>query len=141
MPRATSTTSVRPSINVTPLVDVVLVLLIIFMVIAPSLHTDAVHLPTTDDPADRSDDGRKIEVVLGAGGSIWIDGEPTSAERFRDEIRDASRGREDWQVVVKGDATLTFGEVQRAMLAIEAAGFPGVGLIADPREARLRMES
>jgi len=140
MPRVADFLSVRPSINVTPLVDVVLVLLIIFMVIAPTLSPQAVSLPTTDRPTARTDDGRQIEVVLGAGGQVWIDGRATTPEAFPETIREAAAGREDWQVVLQGDAGLTFGDVERAMLAIEAAGFPGVGLIAQPREPAARAE-
>jgi biopolymer transport protein ExbD len=134
MPQLADRTNVRPAINVTPLVDVVLVLLIIFMVIGPSLHNESIHLPRTDRPEARPDDGRKIEVILGAGGAVWIDGQPTTADRLADEILAAARGREEWPVVLKGDATLTFGDVQRAMMAIEAAGFPGVSLLAEPRD-------
>jgi biopolymer transport protein ExbD len=49
-------------------------------------------------------------------------------------MREAAVGREDWKVVIKGDARLTYGEVRRTMYAIEAAGFADVGLIASPEE-------
>ena len=132
--RRRAETAVRPSINVTPLVDVVLVLLIIFMVIAPTLAPDVVRLPKTERPTGRTDDGKKIEVVLGTKGEAWIDGRATTAERFADGIREAALGREEFHVEVKGDATLRFAEVEQALLAIEAAGFSGVDLIAEPRD-------
>ncbi len=141
MPRVADRANIRPTINVTPLVDVVLVLLIIFMVIAPSLNEQPVDLPQTDRPLVRQDDGRKIEVILGAGGTVWIDGQATTADHFAERILDVAQGRLDWPVLVKGDATLTFGEVQRAMLAIEAAGFPGVGLLTEPRDGASGRES
>jgi len=128
-----SSRGVRSEINITPLVDVVLVLLIIFMVIAPSLAPDAVRLPTTDRPASRTDDGRHIEVVVGTGGQLWVDGRPTTPERLPESMREAAAGRADWDVVLKGDATLRFSDVERAMRDIEAAGFEGVGLIAERR--------
>jgi biopolymer transport protein TolR len=132
MPPTDQSPKVRSGINVTPLVDVVLVLLIIFMVIAPQLHSDAsVDLPKTDRPPDKPDDGRQIVVIIEPGGSMWIDGEPTTFEEFPERLSEAAAGREDWKVLIKGDARLTFGEVQRAMFAIEAAGFADVGLIAE----------
>lgn len=132
MPRAVKNEKVQSGINVTPLVDVVLVLLIIFMIIAPQLQTEtSVDLPITDRPQDKPDDGRRIEVTIEAGGFMWIDAEPVTFERFPDVIRQKAIGREDHQVVIKADARLTFGEVQETMFAVEGAGFRDVGLIAE----------
>ena len=126
---------IQAAINVTPLVDVVLVLLIIFMVIAPQLDGGPdVQLPTTDHPPARQDDGRQILVALEWGGTIWLDSDRVSADLFPQRIRAAADDRADWQVVIKGDARLTFGEVRQAMLAVEAAGFKDVGLVAERRE-------
>ncbi len=122
----------QSAINVTPLVDVVLVLLIIFMVIAPQLHSGpAVELPTTDRPPQKPDDGRQILVAIERGGTLWVGSDRVAEDAFFDRIREAARGRSDWQVVIKGDHRLSFGEVRRAMLAVEAAGFKDVGLIAE----------
>jgi biopolymer transport protein ExbD len=126
---------VQSSINVTPLVDVVLVLLIIFMIIAPQLQWGPpVQLPTTDQPPKKPDDGRQIVVAMETDGFVWIEGDRFSAQEFPERLRIAAEERPDWQVVIKGDARLTFGEVERAMLAVEAAGFKNVGLIAERRE-------
>ena len=128
------TGKVQSGINVTPLVDVVLVLLIIFMVIAPQLHAGAnVQLPTTDQPQKKQDDGRQILVALEQDGTIWLDSDRVAAEDFLATIRAIAKQRADWQVLIKGDARLTFGEVRRAMLAVEAAGFKHVGLITERR--------
>jgi len=132
MPPTDQSPKVRSGINVTPLVDVVLVLLIIFMVIAPQLQSDAaVDLPKTDRPQDKPDDGKQIVVIIEPGDSLWIDGSQATFDEFPARLGEAAEGREDWKVVIKGDARLTFGEVQRAMFAIEAAGFTDVGLIAE----------
>jgi len=126
--------NVQSGINVTPLVDVVLVLLIIFMLVAPELQSDAaVTLPKTDRPQDQPDDGRQIVVLIEADGSLWIDDDRVNVEQFPQRIREAAAERDERQVVIKGDARLTFGDVQSAMFAIEAAGFQNVGLIAERR--------
>lgn len=126
---------VQSAINVTPLVDVVLVLLIIFMVVAPQLQAGpSMQLPTTDQPPEKPDDGRQILVAIDHRGQIWIDDASVTADDFPEAIRAAGEGRTDWQVVIKGDARLSFGDVENAMLAVEAAGFGNVGLITERRE-------
>ncbi len=128
------TGNVQAAINVTPLVDVVLVLLIIFMVVVPQLVTGpGVQLPTTDGPPEKPDDGRQILVAIERGGTIWIDDDALTAAQFAGAIHATAESRADWQVVIKGDARLTFGEVRQAMLAVESAGFKNVGLIAERR--------
>ena len=132
---------VQSAINVTPLVDVVLILLIIFMVIAPQLHAGPdVQLPTTDQPQKKQDDGRQILVAIQWDGTIWLDSDHVTAEQFLPRIREAATERPDWRVVIKGDARLKFGEVRRAMLAVEAAGFKDVGLIAERRDESERRD-
>lgn len=126
---------VQSAINVTPLVDVVLVLLIIFMVVAPQLAAGPqMDLPVTEQPPEKPDDGRQIRVALEHGGRIWVEDDSVSAERFSDRIRQAAAEDPARQVVIQGDARLSFGEVRKAMLAVESAGFKDVGLIAERRQ-------
>ena len=126
---------VQSAINVTPLVDVVLVLLIIFMVVAPQMQSGPpVDLPTTDQPPRRQDTGRQILVALERSGTIWIDSNQVGADRFYESLQEAAVERADWKVVIKGDSRLTFGQVKQAMLAADAAGFKDVGLIAERRD-------
>ena len=94
------------------------------------MHSPA---PIRRKPPKNPDDGRQILVAIERGGTIWVDSDRFSAEEFPATIRSASEQRSDWQVVIKGDARLTFGEVKQAMLAVEAAGFKDVGLIAERR--------
>ena len=118
-------------INITPLVDVVLVLLIIFMVMAPSLRKGPeVDLPNTAKPREQGDERNKILVTIAEAGELWVDEQPVTAERLGEGLRAAAGDEQDPKVVIRGDARLRFGEVRQAMLAIEQAGFHGVGLIA-----------
>jgi len=68
--------------------------------------------------------------VLDEAGGLWIDDQSFPAERFEEGLRAAAGDDPDPKVVIRGDARLRLGEVRQAMLAIEQAGFHGVGLIA-----------
>jgi len=125
---------VQSTINVTPLVDVVLVLLIIFMVLTPQLKSGpTLDLPVTEQPPKKPEDGHQILVALERSGKIWVERDQVERGQFAAAIRRAADAGADRQVVIKGDARLTFGEVRQAMLAVEAAGFKDVGLIAERR--------
>jgi biopolymer transport protein ExbD len=127
---------VRSEINVTPLVDVVLVLLIIFMVVAPMLQRGpAVKLPLATHPPEKPDDSRQLLVAIQHDRAIWLHRERLTEELFADRIREAFRGHPGSSVVIRGDARLSYGDVKRVMLEVKAAGFPDVGLIVEKRGA------
>ena len=124
---------IRTAINVTPLVDVVLVLLIIFMVMAPNMRKGPgpeINLPATEKPRDEGS-GARVLVTLDQRGVLWIEDKPVEADRFGDSLRAAAGTDKNPKVVLQGDARLPFGEVRHAMQAIEQAGFQGVALIAE----------
>jgi biopolymer transport protein TolR len=130
--RLGETGRMNAAINVTPLVDVVLVLLIVFMVMAPQMRTGPeVDLPETAKPRDQGDERGRILVTLDESGKLWIDDHQVAPEKFGEGLRAAVGDQEDPRVVIRSDARLRFGDVRRAMVAIEEAGFKGVGLIAD----------
>jgi len=122
-------------INVTPLVDVVLVLLIIFMVIAPQLNLDqAITLPETQRPPDKPENERQIVVSITADGQLHVNDTPVTREQLPDELLIQAAAIGNAQVVIKGDARLSFGHVQKTMFEIEAAGFKDVGLVTRQSE-------
>ena len=128
--QGTSPGKLQSQINVTPLVDVVLVLLIIFMVVAPQIQSGPeMQVPQTEQPAEKPDDGQQILVAIERSGTIWIDDRALTQGEFSGAMREMAQLRAGWKVVIKGDSRLEFGEVQQAMLAVEAAGFANVGLI------------
>jgi biopolymer transport protein ExbD len=130
--RLGETGRMNAAINVTPLVDVVLVLLIVFMVMAPQMRTGPeVDLPETAKPRDQGDERGRILVTLDESGKLWVDDHQVAPEKFGESLRAAVGDQADPRVVIRSDARLRFGDVRRAMVAIEEAGFKGVGLIAD----------
>jgi biopolymer transport protein ExbD/biopolymer transport protein TolR len=122
---------VQAAINITPLVDVVLVLLIIFMVMAPQMNKGPdVDLPETARPAQQGDEGSQIMVSIDGAGQLFINELPFESAQFGDGLRAAAAARPESKIVIRGDATLDFRQVRETMLAVEQAGFRGVGLIA-----------
>ncbi len=124
-------------INVTPLVDVMLVLLVVFMITAPLLTVGVpVDLPETE-AAQLTDSDEPLEVSVDAEGKVYIqetevalDGLHAKLRAIRDARQDASNN-----VHVRGDRDINYGRVMEVMGALEAAGFHAVLLIAQlPRD-------
>jgi biopolymer transport protein TolR len=131
----------QSSINVTPLVDVVLVLLIIFMVMAPQMRKGPeVRLPKTEKPTQQGDERGRILVSIDQSGVTWINNTQVAPGHFGDVLRAAVAAETDPKVVIRGDANLNFRQVREVMQAIEQTGFRGVGLIAKGAHAGARGE-
>jgi biopolymer transport protein TolR len=129
--RLGETSKMNASINVTPLVDVVLVLLIIFMVMAPQMRKGPeVSLPKTAKPTQQGDERGRILVSIDDAGKLRVNDRQVAPEQFGDALRAAVAAETDPRVVIRGDAKLNFRQVREAMQAVEQAGFRGVGLIA-----------
>jgi len=126
---------VKSDINVTPLVDVVLVLLIIFMVVTPMLQKgQAVRIPQASNPPKKPDDKTQLMVVISEKRDMWIEKEKMSEAQFDTKIKEAFERNQGSSIVVKADSKLTYGDVKKTMLAIKEAGFGQVGLIAEKKE-------
>lgn len=122
-------------INVTPMVDVMLVLLIIFMVAAPLLVTGiAVDLPETTAKALPSDD-RPITITLDGKGTLAIDEETLAADAFATRIAALFEARPDARVLVRADAALPYGQVAQLLANVTGAGFTRVALVNRPQPA------
>src|SRR5437773_12505430 len=118
----------QATINITPLVDVVLVLLIIFMVMAPQMRKGPdVNLPNTTKPNAQGDERGRILVSIDEAGGLWINDQAVAAEQFDEALRAAVGAETNPKIVIRGDAKLNFREVREVMVAIEQTGFRGVG--------------
>ena len=126
---------VKSDINVTPLVDVVLVLLIIFMVVTPMLQKgQAVQIPLTSNPPKKPDDKNQIMVVISKDHDMWIEKDKMSEAQFPAKIKEAFERSSGGSIVIKADSRLTFGDVKKTMVEIKEAGFQQVGLIAQKKD-------
>jgi biopolymer transport protein ExbD len=123
-------TAVRSEINVTPLVDVCLVLLIIFMVVTPLLYKQAdVQLPKTPGPGDIQHGERLIKVAILENGTIRVDGLPVPRAHLTSTL--TQMFQLDRPIAVEGDRRLPYGEVRGILELIQRAGFRQVGLVAE----------
>ncbi|MEQ9617670.1 MAG: protein TolR [Deltaproteobacteria bacterium] len=130
--------SVMSEINVTPFVDVMLVLLVIFMVTTPILYQGVdVNLPKTESkPMPSIDRERKVVVTLNEAGEIFIEKERYTPDELRIEIRKlvSDRGRDirNEEVFLRADSSVSYGTVMEVMSEIRNAGVNKLGLITEP---------
>jgi biopolymer transport protein TolR len=125
--------SFRPTsdINVTPLVDVMLVLLIVFMVTAPMLTVGVpVDLPKTQ-AAQMNDQVEPLVVSIDGNGKTYFQENELPMPDILKKLTEASDGKPDTKVYVRGDKKLPYGQIMEAMGALAAAGFSRVSLIAE----------
>lgn len=126
---------VKNEINVTPLVDVVLVLLIIFMVVTPMLQRGKdVRLPQVSKPDEEKKETDPIIMSVTTDKKIWI--ESTSYPEAQAEVELAAKLRESpgKPILLKGDESLTFGDIRKVMDLARKAGAKGVGLGVQERK-------
>lgn len=110
-------------INVTPLVDVVLVLLIIFMVVTPMLSSGVdVSLPKASTPESVRDDGQHLVVSIREDAAVFVDTKRSSRDTLIDDINAAYREDPDRAILIKGDARLTWADVHTTMDVIKEGG-------------------
>jgi biopolymer transport protein ExbD/biopolymer transport protein TolR len=126
---------VRPEMNVTPLVDVVLVLLIIFMVVAPRLEQDVqVSLPGIFNPDPDSEGGPDpLKVTIATGGTYYIGNEPLDLETVIERLRDAHAADPLRRLMLRGDESLPYGSVRELFARAQEVGFPGIALMVGER--------
>lgn len=128
------TKSYRPmaDINVTPLVDVMLVLLIVFMITAPLLTAGvAIDLPDARAKALAQQDNTPVEIILESSGRIYFAEKEVKLERLTALLGAIASENADRRVYLKADKRLPYGQVMSVMTAINQSGFTRVALITD----------
>lgn len=124
--------SMMAEINVTPLVDVMLVLLVIFMVTAPMMQQGVqVNLPKADTksmtPAEES-----VVVTVDKSGKVFINKDEVPTGDLRNRLSTMFVSRTKKEVFLKADAGVPYGEVVRAMADIKGAGIERLGMVTEP---------
>jgi len=119
-------------INVTPLVDVMLVLLVIFMVTAPMMTTGLdVNLPQTKG-GTLDENTPPIIVSITGQSDIYVNDQRTSLDRLAAAVKAAQHGQSKSQVFLKADKTVPYGVVVQVMGALKAAGVEKLGMVTEP---------
>ncbi len=121
-------------INVTPFVDVMLVLLIVFMVAAPLLTVGVpVNLPKTDANPLPTEQREPVTVNVDVDGTIFLQGDPVTQSELRERLTAiASERGADERVFVRADQAVGYGNVMKVMGLLNAADFRNIGLVTDP---------
>jgi biopolymer transport protein ExbD len=116
-------------INVTPFIDVILVLLIIFMVAAPLSTVDInVDLPTsTAEPAPRPD--KPLFLTIKADRSLDLGEQPVTRATLASMLQAVSAGDKNQRIFVRGDKSITYGDVMETMNLLRAAGYLKIALV------------
>lgn len=118
-------------INVTPLVDVMLVLLIVFMVTAPLLTVGVpVDLPKSQGAA-MSEPKEPLTITVDKDGDIYLMNSKVSLEDLVEKLKGVTDANPETRIYVRGDQGLSYGRIMEVMGLINAAGFTRVALVAD----------
>jgi biopolymer transport protein ExbD len=123
-------------INVTPMADIMIVLLIIFMVITPMLSKGVdVKLPTASNTAERKDEPKTITVAIKRDSTTYVNGivvgKPELVGQVKERLEEAPEGSK--MVFMKADTELPYSEVMKVMDDLREAGVEEIALIAEPR--------
>ena len=131
--------NVNSNINVTPMVDVMLVLLIIFMVITPMLqHGVSVDMAKVNNPEQMPDADKEDALIVAVmrDGKIFFGNDQLPVDQLTNRVKDRLANKTDKRVYVKADARAKFGAVVGVVDNVRAAGVDQLGLLTDQNQKK-----
>jgi biopolymer transport protein TolR len=124
-------------INITPMVDVMLVLLVIFMVTAPMMTAGvSVDLPKANSKALSQHDDKPLEISMDARGNIFLGEDQLKLAELVEKTSLIAQETPDIRVYIRADNRIDYGKVMEVMAAVNGAGFTKIALITDPNKAK-----
>ena len=128
---------VKSEINVTPLVDVMLVLLIIMMIVAPLLQQGvAVSLPRATNSVEKPETQDQTVVTIAASKQVYVNAVEVQGSNLQRRINEILENKADKIVIIKADEDVEYSAVMDTMDELRAAGIEDMGLITERRQAQ-----
>jgi biopolymer transport protein TolR len=125
----------KADINVTPLVDVMLVLLIIMMLIAPMLQSGVnVKMPEAANTVAKPDTDQQIVVAIDSANQFWVQGLQVQKSEFVDKVQKILETKHEKVVLIKGDQDALYSAIMEAMDDLRKAQIEDIGLITEKKE-------
>ncbi len=128
--------SIKSDINVTPLVDVMLVLLIIMMIVAPLLQQGvSVKLPVATNTEEKPDTQEQTVLAIDSNKRFYLNAVPVLKDDLQRRVTEILEGKNERIVIIKADEDVEYSAVMDAMDQLRASGIEDMGLITDPRRS------
>jgi len=127
---------VKSDINVTPLCDVMLVLLIIMMIVAPLLQQGvSVKLPVANNTTDKPETQGQTVVAISKDKAMYLNAKPIGEQELGSKINEILENQKEKVVLIKADEEVEYSAVMAAMDQLRQAGIEDIGLVTDPKKA------
>ena len=129
---------IKAEINVTPLVDVMLVLLIIMMIVAPLLQQGVpVTLPQANNSSEKPETQDQTVVTIDRNKDVYLNAKPVPSGQLESRIKEILEDKSDKIVIIKADVEAPYSAVMDTMDELRKAGIEDMGLITDKRKLQL----
>jgi len=126
---------VKSDINVTPLCDVMLVLLIIMMIVAPLLQQGiSVRLPQAANTADKPETQGQTVIAIGPNKAVYVNAKPIQEGELVTKINELLENQKEKVILIKADTEVEYSAVMTTMDQLRQAGIEDIGLITDPKK-------
>jgi biopolymer transport protein TolR len=126
---------VKSDINVTPLCDVMLVLLIIMMIVAPLLQQGvSVTLPKAGNTVDKPETQGQTVIAIGANKAVYLNAKPVNEGELVTRVTELLENQKEKIILIKADEEVEYGAVMATMDQLRQAGIEDIGLVVDPKK-------
>jgi biopolymer transport protein TolR len=129
---------VKSDINVTPLCDVMLVLLIIMMIVAPLLQQGvSVTLPKANNTVDKPETQGQTVIAIGPNKAVYLNAKPVLEGELVTKVTELLENQKEKIILIKADVEVEYGAVMATMDQLRQAGIEDIGLVVDPKKNTL----